>query len=55
LVFRPPKASVIGLQKVVQQLFGSRPGLLAYVHFRAINWRCHRNKVSGVAIGGYFT
>ena len=27
-----------------------RPDSLAYVHLRAINWRCHRSKVSGVAI-----
>jgi hypothetical protein len=26
------------------------PARVAYVHFRAISWRCHRNKVSGVAI-----
>ena len=26
------------------------PDFLAYVHFRAINWRCHLNNVSGVMI-----
>jgi hypothetical protein len=29
-----------------------RPAPLAYVHFRAINWRCHRRNVSGVANRG---
>ena len=27
-----------------------RPGCRAYVHFRTISRRCHRNSVSGVAI-----
>jgi hypothetical protein len=27
-----------------------RPGALTYVHLPAIIWRCHRSKVSGVAI-----